>query len=581
MAAERENNNDFQGIAQRLKLFYYHPVNNSNSSKISFRQQIMKIKLFLLAFAAIGSFFSLPAYSQAYAITNARIVTVSGSEIPSGTIVMRNGLIAAVGANVTAPADAKVFDGTGLTVYPGFIDALTSLGIPQRTATAPAPGQAAQTSSNSNYPEWLRPEQMVFDDLRANEAQFEQNRNAGFTTALTVSRDGIFNGQSAVINLAGDSVSAMILRSPVAEHITFSTGRGGVYPTALMGTYSAIRQMLLDAARLQQLQKAYAADPKGMKRPDADKTLEALYPVLDGRMRVVLGANREIEIIRALDLVNEFKLTAVIAGGQEGWKVADRLKAQNVPVLFSLNFPKRTAAAAADADPESMDTLRFRAETPKGPGRLAQAGIKFAFQSDGMRTPAEFFTNAGKAVENGLSREAAIRAMTLGAAEMLGVDKTTGSLDAGKIANVVVVKGDVLSKDRFVTHVFVDGKLFEQKEPPKAQPSRPADPGQQPAIPNVGGNYTINIEIPGQPLQSTLAFTQQGALLTGSMQGTGGSSPIRDGKVTTDGFSFSTTVPFGGTSIEITVRGTVEGTKISGTIESPQGTAPFTGTRNP
>lgn len=541
----------------------------------------MKIKLFLLAFAAIGSFFSLSVTAQSYAITNARIVTVSGGEIANGTIVIRNGLIAAVGANVAAPADARVFDGTGLTVYPGFIDALTSLGIPQRPPTAPGPAATAQPTSNSNYPDWLRPEQMVFDDLRANEAQFEQNRNAGFTTALTVSRDGIFNGQSAVINLAGDSVSAMIVRSPVAEHISFNTGRGGVYPTALMGTFSAIRQMFLDAARLQQMQRAYAADPKGMKRPDADKTLEALYPVLDGRLQVVLGANREIEIIRALDLINEFKLKAVIAGGQEAWKVTDRLKAQNVPVLLSLNFPKRTAAAAADADPESMETLRLRAETPKGPGRLAQAGIKFAFQSDGIRTLGDFFTNAGKAVEGGLSKDAAIRAMTLGSAELLGVDKTTGSLDVGKIANVVVVKGDVFGKDRFVTHVFVDGKLFEQKDPPKAAPATPATPGQQPAIQNVGGNYTINIEIPGQPLQSTLAFTQQGALLTGSMSSPGGSSPIRDGKVTADGFTFATTVPFGGSSIEITVRGSVDGSKISGTIESPQGAVSFTGTKNP
>ena len=271
----------------------------------------------------------------------------------------------------------------------------------------------------------------MFDDLRAGEAQFEANRNAGFTTVLTVSRDGIFNGQSAVIDLAGDSVSAMVIKTPFAEHVTFNTARGGVYPTALMGTFSALRQMFLDAQRLQQLQRMYAENPRGIKRPDADRSLEALYPLLDGRIPVVFTANREIEIIRALDLAQEFKLKTIIAGGQEAWKVTDRLKRQNVPVLLSLNFPKRTTSASPEADPESMDTLRLRAETPKGPARLTQAGVKFAFQSDGMRALVDFFTNAGKAVENGLGKDAAIRAMTLGSAEVLGRGKND-RLDRGR-----------------------------------------------------------------------------------------------------------------------------------------------------
>jgi imidazolonepropionase-like amidohydrolase len=539
----------------------------------------MKIKHFFLAFAGIGLLFGLSVYAQTYAITNARIVTVSGADIEKGTVVLRNGLIDAVGASVTVPADAKVFDGTGLTIYPGFLDALTNLGIAPRTPPTPGQAPAAATpTSNSNYPNALRPEQAVIDDLRAGDAQFEANRNAGFTTVLTVSRDGIFNGQSAVIDLAGDSVSAMVIKTPFAEHITFNTAGGGVYPTALMGTFSALRQMFLDAQRLQQLQRMYTENPRGIKRPDADRSLEALYPLLDGRIPVVFTANREIEIIRALDLAQEFKLKTLIAGGQEAWKVIDRLKRQNVPILLSLNFPKRTTAASPEADPESMDTLRLRAETPKGPARLTQAGVKFAFQSDGMRAIGDFFTNAGKAVENGLGREAAIRAMTLGSAEVLGVEKTTGSIEVGKIANIAVVKGDVFSKDRYVTHVFVDGKLFEQKEPPKKEATPTTG---SPAVASVGGNYSINIELPGQPIPATLALTQQGALLTGSIQTPSATSPIKDGKVATDGFTFSATVPFGGNSIEITVKGAVEGSKISGTIESPQGAVPFSGTKNP
>lgn len=541
----------------------------------------MRIKFCLLALAAIGSLFGPNVFAQTYAITNAQIVTVSGATIENGTVVLRNGLIEAVGANVKAPVDAQVFDGTGLTVYPGFIDALTSLGIAARTTATAGPGQQqAQPTSNSNYPEALRAENAVFDELRAGDAQFEANRNAGFTTALTVSRTGIFNGRSAVIDLAGDNVSSMVIKTPFAEHVTYSTA-GGTYPTSLMGTFSALRQMLLDAQRLQEYQRSYAANPRGMKRPDSDKTLEALFPIINGQLPVVFNANREIEIIRTLDLIKEFNLKAMIAGGQEAWKVTDRLKAQNVPVILSLNFPKRTAAASAEADPESMDTLRLRAETPKGPGRLAQAGIKFAFQSDGVRAIGDFFTNAGKAVENGLSKDAAIRAMTLGSAEILGVDNRTGSIDVGKIANVTVVKGDVFGKDRYVTHVFVDGKLFEQKEPPKKETPASTSTGNTPALANVGGNYSITIDVPGQPLPVTLALTQQGAILTGTIGSGAGSGPIKDGKVTATGFSFSATVPFGGSTVDITVNGKVDGNKISGTVDAPQGTAGFSGTRNP
>ena len=541
----------------------------------------MKLKLALLAFAATG-LLAAAADAQSYAITNARIVTVSGAAIEKGTVVVRDGLIAAVGADAKVPADAQVFDGTGMTVYPGFVDALTNVGMQTpRPQTSPTPGPAASTSttSNSNYPVGLRPEVIAADDLRAGEAQFESVRNAGFTTVVTVGRTGIFNGQSAIIDLAGESVSAMILKAPFAEHVSFATVSGS-YPGSLLGTFSALRQMFLDAQRLQELQKMYAANPRGMKRPDRDASLEALFPLLNRQMPVVFNANREIEIVRALDFAKEFNLKAIIAGGQEAWKVAARLKTQDVPVLLSLNFPKRTAAASPDADPDSMELLRFRAETPKAAARLQQAGVKFAFQSGGTTTLADFFSNAGKTVENGLSRDAAIRSMTLGSAEILGVSDRVGSIETGKIANLTVVKGDLFGKDRFVSNVFVDGRPFEQKAQPAERP-RPLAGGAPGAVAQVGGNYAITIEVPGQQLTGTLALTQQAALLTGSLQTQLGTSPIKDGKVTAEGFSFAATVEFGGSTVEIIAKGTVTGNNIRGTIDSPQGTLPVSGTRNP
>lgn len=551
----------------------------------------MKLKLFLL-FAVACCLAATEARAQTYAITNARIVTVAGPTIEKGTLVLRNGLIDAVGANIMPPADAVVIDATGFTVYPGFIDALTSLGIQAQQqqqrpgggggGSGPQAQQAPQPTSNSNYPAGLRPEEMVIDDIRAGESQFEAARNAGFSTVLTVGRTGIFNGQSAVINLAGDSVSAMTIRSPFAEHLSFATIGGGQYPGSLLGTFSALRQMLLDAQRLQKLQKAYEANPRGMKRPDPDRSLEALFPIINRQMPLVFNASSENEIIRALDVAKEFNIRAIIAGGTEAWKVADRLKAQDVPVLLSLNFPKRTTTASPEADPESLDVLRMRAEAPKGAARLAQAGVKFAFQSGGATSLTDFFTNAQKAVDNGLSKDAAIRAMTLGSAEILGVADRLGSIEKGKIANVVVVRGDVFGGDRFVNRIFVDGKLFEPKEPPaRREGPRGAGATSAPAVATVAGNYSINIDIPGQPMTGTLALVQQGAVLTGTLTTQIGVMQVKDGKVTAEGFSFSGSIEFGGTQMEIVVKGSVSGTQISGTIDSPQGTVPFSGTRNP
>jgi imidazolonepropionase-like amidohydrolase len=568
-------------------------------------------KFFLRFVVAIFALIALCLFAQAqdrsletFAITNARIVSGTGSTTERGTVVIRNGLIESIGENTRVPADARVIDGTGLTVYPGLINANSNLGFPAPAArTQPTTGQgggqfllqqlqaqAQAPQTNSNYPAGLQPETSAADQIRAGDAQFETIRNLGFTTALTVSRDGIFNGQSALINLAGDSVSDMIIVSPVAQHFTFRTLGTGAFPVSLMGTFAAFRQMMLDAQRLQAIRKMYDANPRGLPRPEADKSLEALFPILNREMPIAFNANSEREIIRVLDLAKEFNIKTIVVGGQEAWKVTDRLKAQNVPVLLSINFPKRTASASPDADPETLELLRARAEAPKAPARLAAAGVKFAFQDGGMTNMADFVANANKAVENGLAKDTAIRAMTLSAAEIFGVDNRLGSIEKGKIANLFVTRGDLFAKDKTVTHVFVDGKLFE----PKAAPATPTrgggrpNAGEQttpgtttPAFVNVNGIWNITIDVPGQQFTATLNLQQETKNLSGTMVFQNQTVQVKDGEVTSDGFKFTTTVEFGGNTVPLTVNGKVSGNQMTGTFNAPQGVFPFTGTRNP
>ncbi|MCA1634018.1 MAG: amidohydrolase family protein [Acidobacteria bacterium] len=533
-----------------------------------------------------------PTGIDTYAITGARIVTVSGPTIERGTVVVRNGLIAAVGQGVAAPPDARTIDGAGLTVYPGLFDASTTLGIPRPTPTpgaSPAAGgggglaglfgQSAPSavSPNSTQLPGLQPEISAADIIRPGGNEIEAARNAGVTAAQTAPRGNVFLGQSAVINLSGETPQQMIVRAPVALHVGTTPIGGGQYPGSLMGVFSAVRQLLLDAQRYREANAVYERSPRGLRRPEQDKSLEALLPVLARQMPVVMQAEREREIARALDLAREFNFQLIIAGGTEAHKVAERLKSANVPVLLSLNFPKRTAAQSPDADPEPLRTLRERVEAPKTAGRLAAAGVRFAFQSGGMTQMNDYLANAARAVEQGLARDEAVRALTIRPAEILGVSQQLGTIEVGKIANLTVTRGDLFAKDRRIAHVLIDGRPVELK--PAATST---------GAPTATGNWTLNVNLAGSgEAQSeftiTLNLQQQGETLTGSIQGPLGSGQIGAGSITGTELRFNVAVTLPGPASQTTdaiFTGTITGNEMRGQVQLVgRGSGTFTGTR--
>jgi imidazolonepropionase-like amidohydrolase len=264
-----------------------------------------------------------------------------------------------------------------------------------------------------------------------------------------------------------------VIRPTVALHVGFQGIGGGQYPSSLLGVFSALRQSLIDAQHYRDQKTAYDRSPRNMARPVFDPSLEALQPVIAGTMPVVFRANTQREIERALDMAKEFKLKAMIGGGAEAYLVTDRLKAENVPVLLAINFPRVTAAPAADAPPEPLRVLRGRVQAPKTPADLAKAGVRFALQA-GSNTHTEFLANVRRAVAGGLTQDQAIRALTLGSAELLGAADRIGSIETGKIANLTVVRGDLFAEDGRVTAVYVDGRPHEV-----AAPAAGARSGQQ------------------------------------------------------------------------------------------------------
>jgi len=520
--------------------------------------------------------------TDTYAITNARIVPVSGPVIDRGTVVVRNGLIAAVGATVSAPPDARVIDGAGLTVYPGLIDSYTNLALPEAAASPAgggaggagffqAPPRPSPGGPNSTQPVGLQPEVMVEDVIRTGSTDVESSRNVGITTALTLPRSGIWMGQSALINLTGETPQQMIVKSPIAMHVSFTPLRGS-YPGSLMGVFAVLRQMLLDAQRYRDSMQTYERSPRGTRRPDVDRSLAALIPVLDGRLPVVMLADREREIERALDLAQEFKLKAIIAGGRESNRLADRLAKQNVPVLLSLNLPRRTTAALPQADPEPMRVLRERVEAQQTAAKLAQAKVRFAFQSGSLTNMADFLANASKAIENGLSTDDALKALTLWPAQILGAENQLGSIETGKIANLTIVRGDLFDRNSRVTHVFIDGRPVDLR-------STTAGPQQQ--RPTLSGAWTLSIDLGQGEKVVQLNLQQEGDRLRGSLQGTLGTGEIANAAVSPGGeVRFTVPLNIEGQTKEASFVGTGSGNQIRGSVNIT-GSAPgtFTATR--
>jgi len=408
----------------------------------------------------------------ALAIRDARIVRVSGPVLERGTVVIRDGLIEAVGTDVNIPADAWVIEGKGLTVYPGLIDALSTIGLPASAVAEPPdrvpsrgsppatpPSTPAPAAPPARGPEdrpsntsWLR----AADLLNASDKKIEAARNAGFTTAVVFPTRGIFAGEGAVVNLAGESAGKMVVSSPAGLYLSFATGGFANYPGSLMGVLAYIRQVWLDAGHYQLAREFYARHTAGTRRPDYDRALEGWLEA----PRILLPASRAVEIDRLLRFAAPLKAPLALYGGHEAHRVAAQLKSAGVPVIVSLKWPARDK----DADPEPADSLRtleYRDGAPSTPAALASAGVRFAFSSEGLASPRDVAKALKRALAAGLSQADAVRAFTLSAAEIFGVADRLGSLDRGKIANLVVTDGELFGEKTKVRYVFIDGVKFE------------------------------------------------------------------------------------------------------------------------
>jgi imidazolonepropionase-like amidohydrolase len=492
-----------------------------------------------------------------FALTGGTVHPVSGPPLTDGVVVIRGGLIELVGARIAIPPDATAIDVTGKHVYPGLIDAQTSLGF--TLPTGRATDRPAEPDAGSLA---IRTVNITEDDASA-------RRTTGVTTVLTAPTHGIFNGQSVLLNLGPGDVATQVVRNPAALQVSFNTRPMWTYPDSLMGVVSFLRQTFLDAQQHAAAREVYDRAPAGLRRPPENQSLEALRPALRRELPVVFLADSEPMIRRAQAIAREFNLRPVISGSRGAYAMAAELR--DVPMLVSVRWPV-APADREDREDQPLRLIRHRQLAPTTPSVLARNGVTFALVS-GAGKAGDFLPGIRKAIENGLTAEDALRATTLTPARIFGADRQLGSLERGKIANVIVTDGPLFESGTKVTRLFIDGR--EVRLP--AEPARATE-----TVSPIDGRWNINVRAAEGSVSLQVTLRAEDGQLTGNYSGDRGSGEVRSGSIAGEAFEFtiSAAAQEEAEMSDWVFRGTLDGDTMTGNVTTTLGTFEFSGSRS-
>jgi imidazolonepropionase-like amidohydrolase len=508
-----------------------------------------------------------------YAITGGTVHPVAGAEIPDGIVVIRGGLIEAVGANITLPPDATVFDARGMHVYPGLIDAQTSLGFPAlRTTTgrrgAPRPAQRDETTPPEPTAATLAIRSIVLAD-----DDVEARRSTGVTTIVAAPATGIFNGQSAILNLGEGTIDSRVIRSPAALQISFNTRPALTFPDSLMGVMAFIRQSFLDAQQADAAAAIYRRNPAGYARPKTSAATEALVPALHRELPVVFLADSETMMRRAMALARELNLRPIISGGRQAYRMADDLKSAATPVLLSVNFPA-PPTRREDREEQPLRIIRDRQMAPTSAATLARMQVPFALVSGNAKNPGDFLKGIRKAIANGLSADDALRAVTLTPARIFGVDRQLGSLEPGKIANVVISDKPIFDERAEIKRVYVDGRRYRVTAPVVKEGSAGAGGSA------VDGSWQLVVRASGGDVALHLDLTAEDGRISGSYSGDRGSGDVENGTLASSVVEFKLAIRVEAETTDWLFQGRVTGNSMQGTVSTTSGTFQFSGSKS-
>lgn len=396
---------------------------------------------------------------RVHALIDARIVVAPGRVVEKGAVVIRDGVIEAAG-DVKAPADARVWNLEGKTIYAGFIDGYGEASI----------GSDAAKAGTPYWNSLVTPQLAIADHYKANSATNKKLRNQGVTARLVAPANGIIKGTSSLVLTGDDPNRDAIVSDRVAQHLrlTVSPGRGReTYPNSPMGAVALARQAMLDADWYGDAWAAYRADST-LPRPERNDALETLQDYPDSSHLIIADASNELFVLRADEYARQFALNIAIRGSGHEYKRLDAIVATGRSIILPLEFPKPPNVASAETSLNvDLEDLMHWDIAPENAARLDQAGVPIAFTSHGLKDEGTFLKSVRKAVERGLSADSALLALTTTPARLFGVDNKLGTIERGKIANLVVTDGDLFAEKTKVIETWIDGARYEVATKPE------------------------------------------------------------------------------------------------------------------
>ncbi len=385
--------------------------------------------------------------SNLLAIVNARIIPVVGQEIPSGAILVENGKIKALGSNLEIPAGARIIEARGLTAYPGMIDGYSSLGLVEIS------GVSATVDNRETGR--INPQVKAIEALKYDSMHIPIARSNGIVAAVVSPSGGLIAGQSALVKLDGWTNREMVIKESLALVVELPGLRGGRRGFMGMGgqqaavsTDRALAELkeLFKRARMYQIRREQAAKNLLLPRPDFDETSHCLLPVVRGELPVIFAVHADRDILQTIKFIEEEKIRAIFYQVEQGYKVAAEIKKAGLPCIIGSLYDQPPVWE------DGYDSLFLN------PVLLNKAGVKIAFSSSSSSAAKDLPYHAARAAAFGLDRLEALKAVTIYPAEIFGVDKLMGSLEPGKLANIVLADGDLLELGTRIERVFIEGR---------------------------------------------------------------------------------------------------------------------------
>ena len=517
--------------------------------------------------------------TSTYAITNATVFKAPGDPGSKATILIKDGVILGVGSSLTLPKEAKIIAGDSLYVYPGFIDGAGNMGI-----TKPKDVERPKDFVSSNPPDeiaGITPWRIATDSYSGASTQVDEWRKAGFTISQVVPDGGMLPGKTSLMVL-GEAKNNNLLRNNVAMAANFRSSRG-MYPATLAGVMAKFRDLYQNTSLTLDHEKLYASNA-GVKRPQASPSQVALSPVVQKQMPVLFTAATELEIRRALSLQKELGFKLVLTGLETYESVIGLIKSSGTPILIKLQVPddKSIKSQKAEGVTEATKAQYARVKESydkalKQAAQLEQAGIMFAFSTTDGKA-ADVQKTLKTLIDNGLSKKAALAALTTNPASILGISGMAGTLEKGKLANLIVTTDTLFKEETQIKHVIADGYVFDyeiKKKTTKAE-NTSAKPEAAPNAITVEGVWEYTSETPAGSSGGEIVIKRENGVLGGTITyddptGSGkASATIKNASLTGKTLSFEFDVAAGGMSLTVTISGEINGKTMDGSLSVPQ-----------